>query len=196
MSKPLYSPDFFRQIQDVWARITNIEKTLFNSGVTGQEDLSPSGVVYPFAGSSAPKGYFICDGAAINRETYSDLFNVIGTTYGSGDGSTTFNLPDARGRAIYGLGTNTDIDALGENDGTTLADRTPKHQLSIDEMPSHSHNIGPSGNPQTFYPAGNGDYVASSPGTTGTSKNPGTTLAGSSQKHDHGFIVMNYIIKF
>lgn len=54
----------------------------------------PRGVVFPFGGSVAPDGFLICDGSAISRTTYADLFAVIGTTYGTGDGATTFNLPN------------------------------------------------------------------------------------------------------
>ena len=62
----------------------------------------PSGALFPFAGASAPSGYILCFGQDINRTTYSDLFTAIGTTYGVGDGSTTFALPDLRGRSIAG----------------------------------------------------------------------------------------------
>lgn len=54
----------------------------------------PTGSIVPFAGSTAPEGYLLCDGSAISRTTYSALFSVIGTTYGEGDGNTTFNIPD------------------------------------------------------------------------------------------------------
>ena len=62
----------------------------------------PSGAVFPYAGASAPSGFILCFGQAISRSTYSDLFTAIGTTYGTGDGSSTFNLPDVRGRAVAG----------------------------------------------------------------------------------------------
>lgn len=62
----------------------------------------PSGVVFPFAGSTAPYGYLVCDGRAISRTDYADLFMAIGTTYGIGDGATTFNLPDYRGSFLRG----------------------------------------------------------------------------------------------
>jgi microcystin-dependent protein len=65
----------------------------------------PVGVVHPFAGSTAPDGWLLCDGSAVSRTTYADLFSVIGTIYGSGDGSTTFNLPDMRGIFPKGAGT-------------------------------------------------------------------------------------------
>ena len=63
----------------------------------------PTGVLIPFAGTSAPDGWLLCDGSAISRSTYSGLYTVIATNYGSGDGSTTFNLPDLRGRTALGL---------------------------------------------------------------------------------------------
>lgn len=197
MSKPLYSPDFFRQIQDIWNRLTNIERTLFNSGVTGEANLVPVGVYYAYSGSTAPNGYLLCDGSEVSRIQYANLFAVIGEIYGDGDTSTTFNLPDFRGRTPVGLNSsNTDIDSLSENDGVTLADRSPKHQLTTTEMPSHSHPLGPSNNPQTFTPAGAGNWIAASSGGAGTGVNPGTVATGGDGKHDHGFQVVNFIIKY
>lgn len=64
-----------------------------NGGIIAS-DSNPIGSVIAFAGNNAPVGYLMCDGSAVSRETYADLFAVIGTTYGSGDGSTTFNLPN------------------------------------------------------------------------------------------------------
>jgi microcystin-dependent protein len=63
----------------------------------------PSGVVFPFAGTAAPYGYLVCDGSAISRTEYPALFSAIGTSHGQGDGSTTFNLPDYRGRFMRGV---------------------------------------------------------------------------------------------
>jgi len=64
-----------------------------------------AGLVVPYAGSSAPTGWLLCDGSAVSRTTYASLFTAISTTYGVGDGSTTFNLPNLKGRAIVGAGT-------------------------------------------------------------------------------------------
>lgn len=66
----------------------------------------PSGSVIPFAGSTAPQGYLICDGREVSRADYPYLFDAIGTTYGSGDGNTTFNLPNLQDKFIQGAGTN------------------------------------------------------------------------------------------
>lgn len=77
---------------------------------------SPAGEVITFAGATAPSGFLLCDGSAVSRTTYADLFAAIGTTYGTGDGSTTFNLPDLRGEFIRGLDAGRGVDA-----GRTLA---------------------------------------------------------------------------
>lgn len=66
----------------------------------------PVGTIVPFAGSTTPKGYLLCDGTAYSRTTYSLLYNVIGTTYGNGDGSTTFNIPNLKSKFIEGSNSN------------------------------------------------------------------------------------------
>lgn len=68
----------------------------------GIKKLVPTGVVMPFAGDSAPEGFLLCDGQAVNRTTYANLFSVIGTKYGEGDGSTTFNVPNLVDRFVEG----------------------------------------------------------------------------------------------
>ncbi len=82
---------------------------------------------------SAPEGYLVEDGSAISRSTYSDLFNVIGVQHGAGNGSTTFNLPDSRGRTAVNKSADTEFDVLGEKNGAKT------HTLSTAEMPSHTH---------------------------------------------------------
>jgi microcystin-dependent protein len=91
----------------------------------------PSGAMLDFGGTSSPSGWFMCDGSAISRTTYSALFAAIGTAYGTGDGSTTFNLPDYRGRVSVGYaasGGHADVSAVGNNDGASLSSRRPKHK--------------------------------------------------------------------
>lgn len=80
---------------------------------------TPTGMVAPFAGSSAPDYWLMCDGAAVSRTTYEDLFATIGTTYGEGDGSTTFNVPDLRGRMAVGYDSaQTEFAELGKTGGS------------------------------------------------------------------------------
>jgi len=87
----------------------------------------PTGGGCDWYAATAPTGYLLCDGSAVSRTTYSALFSVIGTTWGAGDGSSTFNLPDTRGRIIVGLGSHSDVAALGQSDGAALANRRVKH---------------------------------------------------------------------
>lgn len=87
----------------------------------GAPDALPSGCVLHFAALTPPNGFLACDGAAISRTTYAALFAVVSTTYGTGDGSTTFNLPDLRGEFVRGLDSGRGIDA-GRGIGTPQGD--------------------------------------------------------------------------
>jgi microcystin-dependent protein len=97
----------------------------------------PVGAVSDFAGSSLPAGWFLCDGSAVSRTTYSALYAVIGTTYGIGDGSLTFNLPDCRGRVTVGAGTGAGLTARAL--AATFGEEN--HLVSSGEMASHTHTI-------------------------------------------------------
>lgn len=81
-------------------------------------DSTPTGAITMYGGATAPTDWLLCDGSAVSRTTYSALFTAISTTYGVGDGSTTFNLPDLKGKFPVGLNsTDEDFDALGETGG-------------------------------------------------------------------------------
>lgn len=99
--------------------------------------LIPAGTVVAFAGSSAPEGWLICDGSAVSRTTYANLWAVISSTYGSGDGSTTFNLPDAQGRSLVGAGSGSGLTAR------TLSTKSGAETSTIDSanLPTHTHAI-------------------------------------------------------
>ena len=105
---------------------TQLATTAFVQTAVGALVTIPSGMLAPFAGTSAPTGWFLCDGQAVSRSTYSNLFAVIGTTYGAGDGNassgTTFNVPDLRGRTIAGqddMGGSAASRLTGDNGATT-----------------------------------------------------------------------------
>jgi hypothetical protein len=89
----------------------------------------PVGVVLPFAGLTVPDLFLLCIGTAVSRVGYPALFSQIGTAYGSGDGTTTFNIPDFRGRLAVGMnpGGPTLIDARGDNDGRAQTQRSISH---------------------------------------------------------------------
>lgn len=92
----------------------------------------PTGVIMAYAGVTAPAGYLMCDGAAVSRTTYAALFSIISTNHGSGDGTTTFNVPDMRGRVPVGKNAAT-FSNLGDSGGEEA------HTMIVGEMPSHNH---------------------------------------------------------
>ena len=97
----------------------------------------PPGTMLEYGGVSAPPGYLLCNGAAVSRTTYARLFATIGTRFGAGNRSTTFNLPDYRRRVAVGAG-GTGTAELGSSVGNRGGDET--HTLSTSEMPSHTHS--------------------------------------------------------
>lgn len=111
---------------------------------------SPSGMIINYAGATAPTGYLECNGSAISRTIYATLFNAIGTTYGTGDGSTTFNIPDLRGYFVRGWSDGSSIDSgrtLGStqtasNDPHTHGINDPGHAHGVND-PGHAHGISP-----------------------------------------------------
>jgi len=102
----------------------------------------PPGSVTPYSGGSTPAGFLPADGTAVSRTTYAALFAVIGTTYGAGDGSSTFNVPDLRGRVPIGSGTGAQNGGAGTGaitGGTALTSRS-RGQFGGDErLQSHTH---------------------------------------------------------
>lgn len=151
------------------------------SNLTGiSTDSIPSGAVFPYAGTTEPSGYLFCYGQAISRSTYSDLFSAIGTTYGTGDGSTTFNLPDLRGRVVAGQddmggsSANRLTGASGGVNGDTLgaSGGDEGHQLTEAELAAHTH--------------GAGSYQGSIP-TSGIDEEPGTIFSTQSNKEPNGY---------
>lgn len=118
---------------------TNWEETTLASmsgggGVTG--DTLPIGSIVPYGSATAPTNWLVCDGSAVSRTTYAELFAAIGTSFGAGNGSTTFNLPNLKGKVAVGQDANdTDFDTIGETGGEKT------HTLTINEMPSHNHNL-------------------------------------------------------
>lgn len=103
--------------------------------------LVPAGAVMPFAMNSAPTGWLWANGTAVSRTTYAALFAAIGTTYGTGDGNSTFNLPDLRGYFVRGAGTNSDgiaAGTFGAKQGNTVGPHTHSGRTGNDS-PDHSH---------------------------------------------------------
>ena len=137
----------------------------------------PTGAMFSYGALTAPSGYLLCDGSAVSRTTYAALFAVISTTYGIGDGSTTFNVPDKRGRISAGLDnmggssanriTDPSADTLGGNFG----DET--HQLTELEMPAHTHDTNARDNGIADAGAGNAITSSINSGTISTDSTGG-----------------------
>lgn len=103
----------------------------------------PSGAIMPYAGATAPNHWLLCDGSQVNRVTYKRLFDVIGTTFGAGDGSTTFNIPDLRQRFILGKAAAGTGSVLGSTGGNIDHTHTgPAHTHSISSDGAHTHTGG------------------------------------------------------
>jgi len=181
--------------------VIDLRITALNTQVSAVTTPSmPTGSVISFAGSTAPSEWLLCAGQAVSRTTYSGLFNVIGTTYGSGDGSTTFNIPDLRGRTTAGLDNMNGTDAGRLDWANTLgtAGGLQTHTLTSTEMPFHHHDIHRNaGSTISFTPGG----TVSPPFYTPT-QNSGTSwgstqAAGGGGAHNNmqPTILLNYIIK-
>jgi len=113
----------------------------------------PTGTVTQTARITAPTGWLMCDGSEVSRTIYSSLFAAIGTTYGVGDGSTSFNLPDTRGKTP--VGTNNSGLPNGTNGSFSTRDEgntggEENHTLTSGEMPNHGHGVNDSGHQHTF----------------------------------------------
>jgi microcystin-dependent protein len=150
----------------------------------------PIGSVMMFAGATAPTNYLFCRGQAISRSTYSGLFALVGTTYGAGDGTTTFNLPNLQTRVVAGLdaGGSPDVafDALGETGGAKT------HTLVEAEIPSHTHTIAARENPAS---GSAGSLGLSNAGGTITTRTSNATGGGGAHNNLQPYIVLNYIIR-
>ena len=153
-----------------------VTQAKLNSSVT----LVPTGAIMPFAMNTAPSGWLAANGSAVSRTTYAALFAAIGTTYGAGDGSTTFTLPDLRGYFVRGSGTNSDGVAAGTF-GAKQADGVISHTHSGttgNDSPDHSHT----------YQAWVGQNIAATPGGATTAAGyPIYNTGGASTRHQHPF---------
>lgn len=156
-----------------------------------EDAISPIGQVTQYAGSSVPAGWLFCTGQQVSRTTFARLFARIGTAFGAGDGSTTFTLPDFRGRAAIGTGTGDAAYAsnhpLGQKAGAE------QHVLTVGELAAHFHT-GNVSNTTPFGNVGSGTY--SLPASSGTGGLP-TSTVGSDSPHNNmqPYTAINYIIK-
>jgi microcystin-dependent protein len=183
----------------------------------------PTATIVPWSKSSVPSGFLECNGAAVSRSTYSDLFSAIGTTYGAGDGSSTFTLPDLQDNVAIGKsGTKALASTGGANtvaSSGSVSGTVGDTALTTAQLPSHTHNpvsvtinknigsqVGENQAGQTGIPSVRISNNASSPLTgTGTAANAGSgdththslsaNFSGSANSVVQPYLALIYIIK-
>lgn len=126
----------------------------------------PAGAVSLFGGTTAPTGWLLCDGSAVSRTTFAALFTAISTNFGAGNGSTTFNVPDLRGRVVVGTGqgsslTNRVIGASGGAETVTLSTANMAPHTHGTVLGQHQHTMGNHSHAHAHTPSGGGQYLAS-----------------------------------
>ena len=188
--------------------------------VNNNTQINP-GTIEIYSGTTIPNGYLLCNGQAVSRTTYANLFKTIGTTYGTGNGSTTFNLPNINGRTIIGEDTTHALGTTGGTENTTLTSANlPSHTHSIPSLSgtatggNHRHSMSNdvyNGNgsgyetvsvgsgSQIFYY--NGTYYTNYSGDLSltvktTASTTGSSGNGTSFTNMQPFITMKYIIKY
>ena len=189
--------------------MANYEATKYDfdgANLTGIEGI-PTATIVPWSSASVPSGFLECNGTAVSRSTYSALFAIVGTTYGAGDGSTTFNLPNladnvpvgkSPGKALASTGGANTATSTGNVGGST-ANAT----LSTAQLASHPHpggagsgtilvSVHPS-NPSQ--PKANTSNTGNAGSGTGHSHNMSATFAGDATSVIQPYIALIYIIK-
>lgn len=162
---------------------------------------APKGTIVAFGAAVAPTGWLLCNGAAVSRTTYATLFTAIGTTYGAGDGTTTFNVPNLQGRFPIGAGNGAQKNVSGSGiitGGTALTARTvgqfggeEDHVLTVAELATHSHEYrwGTAGG------AGPGPDGEAAIGDSLYGAQTGTQGLNTAHNTTPSFVVVSFIIK-
>ena len=167
----------------------------------------PTATIVPWSDASVPSGFLECDGSAVSRTTYSALFAIVGTTYGVGDGSTTFNVPDLQDNVPVGKSNNKALASTGGANTVTstgnVGGSTANATLSTPQLASHSHTKGRGNNDfvrfvtfMTGYnPGGGPDNTGSSGSGGGHSHNMSANFSGDATSVIQPYLTVIYIIK-
>lgn len=176
-----------------WITLFEVDAGSDTASAVGQST-TPVGTVSMFAGAAAdvPEDWLLCDGSAVSRTTYADLYTVLGDLWGNGDGSSTFNLPDYRGKSPLGvndsgLPAGEDGSFSTRNEAATGGEED--HTLGTSELPAHTHQLDKSGG------AMGGAGITTNNTYVGAKFTTNSTGSGSSHNTMHPFIVINFIIK-
>jgi microcystin-dependent protein len=183
--------------------------TASNLTISGTTNFMPTGSLLMWPTAVAPTGFLICNGSAVSRSTYANLFAIVGTTFGSGNGSTTFNLPNYTDRMPIGTGTiAANVGDTGGSQTTTLSTSNlpaHTHTTSVTD-PGHHHTSAGNGAPNgggagaAFTgdgpnPSGNQPGHTTLDSTTGISVSIGSTGSGTAATTISPFLGINFIIK-
>ena len=185
--------------------MSNYEATRYDfdgANLTGIEGI-PTATIVPWSSSSVPSGFLECNGAAVSRSTYAALFAIVGTTYGAGDGASTFNVPDLQDNVAIGKsGTKALASTGGANTVASTGNvggSTANATLSTAQLASHSHPSGTGGTQPT---PGGGTTSRAVPGNTGNagsgtghSHNMSATFSGDATSVVQPYLAVIYIIK-
>lgn len=171
-----------------WRRFLELLRLRTGGNNDNVNTAAPVGSGQEFYGSTAPSGWVLCDGSAISRTVFSELFGVIGVTYGVGDGSTTFNVPDARGRTLIGAGlgsglTNRVLASTGGEEDVSL---------TVANLPGHNHGVTDSGHLHAVTDPGH-LHVVTDPGHAHAVTDPGHGHGVTDPGHTHGESSGNFV---
>ncbi len=178
-----YNGEMYKSLQNTNLNKNPASEPTYWESVIGSRGVQ-TGVIQTYGGTVAPTGYLICDGAAVSRSTYAALFAVIGTAFGAGDTTTTFNLPDGRERTFVGYKSGSvEFGSIGATYGEKV------HTLNISEIPAHTHNIlGRNDQIDNGYPT----LTGSTQEWTGATQSAG---GGGSHNNIQPSLTANWIIK-
>ena len=190
--------------------MSNYEATKYDfdgANLTGIEGI-PTATIVPWSSSSVPSGFLECNGAAVSRSTYSALFAIVGTTYGAGDGASTFNVPDLQDNVAIGKsGTKALASTGGANTVAStgnIAGSTANATLSTPQLASHSHGTQFSNPPGGSTPGvgsfdngnDNGTRATTNTGSGGGhSHNMSANFSGDATSVVQPYLTLIYIIK-
>ena len=189
--------------------MSNYEATKYDfdgANLTGIEGI-PTATIVPWSSASVPSGFLECDGSAVSRTTYATLFGIVGTTYGVGDGATTFNVPDLADNVPVGKSNNKSLASTGGANTVATAGNvggsTANATLSTSQLASHTHgtNIskgtGTTGGSSAY--ANYGLLSSVNPNAAGSgsghSHNMSATFSGDSTSVLQPYLALIYIIK-
>jgi microcystin-dependent protein len=162
-------------------------------------NLCPTGAIVVWTTDSAPTGWLLCYGQAVDRTTYASLFAIIGTTFGSGDGSTTFNIPDMRGRFplgqddMGGSGANRVTSANADTVGSSSGAET--HTLAANDLPAHNHSCVTYFGASSMSHTGVGNFAEGGNGTVSSQNTNNNSTSNNAVNHMNPYLTLNYIIK-